>query len=33
MNAKDLPCVLADQFLRQRAQVGDSAKWPFAPQM
>jgi chorismate synthase len=24
-------CVLADQFLRHRAQVGESAKWPFAP--
>ncbi len=24
-------CVLADQFLRHRAQVGESAKWPRAP--
>ncbi|MGH6847659.1 MAG: chorismate synthase [Methylocella sp.] len=25
-------CVLADQFLRHRAQVGGGANWPFAPQ-
>ncbi|HTV33784.1 MAG TPA: chorismate synthase [Methylocella sp.] len=24
-------CVLADQFLRHRAQIGASAKWPFSP--
>jgi chorismate synthase len=24
-------CVLADQFLRHRAQAGESVKWPFAP--
>src|SRR5450631_2279353 len=24
-------CVLADQFLRHRGQVGDSPKWPFPP--
>jgi hypothetical protein len=26
-------CVLADQFLRHRAQVGETTQWPFAPQM
>jgi chorismate synthase len=26
-------CVLADQFLRHRGQVGESANWPFVPQM
>jgi hypothetical protein len=24
-------CVLADQFVRHRGQVGGGAKWPFAP--
>ena len=24
-------CVLADQFLRHRAQVGETPQWPFAP--
>jgi chorismate synthase len=24
-------CVLADQFLRHRGQIGESARWPFAP--
>jgi chorismate synthase len=26
-------CVLADQFLRHRGQVGETTKWPVAPQM
>jgi len=26
-----LACVLADQFLRHRGQVGESPKWPFSP--
>ena len=25
-----MACVLADHFLRHRAQLGDSAQWPFA---
>jgi chorismate synthase len=25
-------CVIADQFLRHRGQVGESAKWPFPPE-
>ena len=24
-------CVIADHYLRQRGQVGDSPAWPFAP--
>jgi len=24
-------CVIADQFLRHRAQVGDGVAWPFKP--
>ena len=27
-----MACVIADQFLRHRGQVGESAKWPFPPE-